>query len=418
MHFRFTGLWRHSDFRKLWAGQTVSVFGSQITFLALPLTAVLVLDATPAQMGFLTAVGGLPALLTGLLAGAWIDRRHRRPIMIAADWGRAALLLVVPIAHALGVLHIGLLYVVSFGLGTFGLFFSIAYRSLLPSLVGREQIVEANSKLELSRSGGEVAAPGIGGLLVQIATAPIALLIDAFTFVVSALLLQSMRTPEPERAPPEQRESLWKEAGEGLRVVVRNPVLRGLAGCAGTISLFSTLLETVALLYMTHQLDLNPGLIGLIFTVGGGGLVVGALLAERVTRWIGLGPALIGGVMLIAAADLVLPVASGPLVAIVVLLAIGHFLFGVGLIYFNIGQVSLRQVITPDRLQGRMNATMTVVLVGTVPIGAILGGALGETIGLRPTLFVAVAGELLAVSWLLLSPVRSLHELEAPSANV
>lgn len=197
MHVRLAGLWRSRDFLRLWAAQTLSRFGSQITFLALPLAAVLVLDATPMQVGILTAAGGLPALVIGPLVGAWVDRRHRRPVLIAADWGRAALLLAVPTMAVLDVLRIEFLYLLAFGLGAMGLFFDVAYRSFLPVLAGRARIVEANSKLEVSRSAAEIAGPAAGGALVQLVTAPIALMADSITFLASALLLHGVRTPSP-----------------------------------------------------------------------------------------------------------------------------------------------------------------------------------------------------------------------------
>lgn len=413
MRFRFTGLWRHPEFLKLWAGQTVSVFGSQITFLALPLTAIIVLDATPAQIGVLTAIGGLPSLLIGVFVGAWVDRRRRRPILIVANWGRAALLLIIPVTSLLGILRLELLYVVAFCLGASSLFFDVAYRSFLPSLVGRERLIEGNSKLEISNSAAEIGGPGLGGVLVQLITAPIAIIVDSITFMASAISFHLIQTQEPEPTPSEH-PNIWKEAGEGLKVVAANPVLRALAGCAATVSLFNTLFETVSLLYMTRHLGLNPGLIGLIFSIGGVGFLVGALTAERTTRWIGLGPAIMVGIVLMVINDLVLPLVSGPTFAIVILLALAAPLFGFGLTTFNVGQVSLRQAITPDRFQGRMNATMRVMLTGVVPIGALIGGALGETIGLRPTLFIGAAGELLAVGWLLFSPVRALREQPEP----
>ena len=418
MQIRFEGLWRHPDFLKLWSGQTVSMFGTQVTFLALPLAAVLTLDATPLQMGVLTAVGGLPPILIGLVVGAWVDRLPRRPILIAANWGRALLIMVVPVSALLNALSIELLYVVAFGSGALSLVFAVAYRSYLPSLVDRDHIIEGNSKLEMSRSASELAGPGLGGVLVQLLTAPIALVVDAATFVVSAISLQLIRTPEPASAPSEGRQSIWKESREGMKLVGANPLLRALAGYAGTIGLFNALFEAVALLYMSRELGLSPGLIGLVGSVGGVGFLVGTLTVEPVTRRIGLGATMVGAVALMPIADLVLPLAGGPLVAIVILLAMGQFLFGIGFTAYNIAGVSLRQAITPMPFQGRMNATMQVLVVGTVPLGALVGGALGETFDLKTALFAAVAGELLAVLWLVFSPVRRLRESPSPAEGL
>jgi predicted MFS family arabinose efflux permease len=410
MHLRLTGLWCHADFMKLWAGQTISLLGSSIRTLALPLTAVLVLNVTPAQMGILTAVEALPSLLLGLLVGAWIDRRHRRPILIATDIGRAALLLIIPIAAILGVLRLEYLYIITFLVSTLGLFFGVAYGPFLVSLAGREHLVEGNSKLEMSRSAAEIIGPGLAGGLVQLVTAPVAIIVDALSFLTSGLLLGLIRTPEPPLRPSEPQQNIWREVIEGLRLVINDQYLRAIAGCIGTLSLFNTVLETILLLYLTHKLGIGPGLLGLIFASGGVGFLMGALLPGRVTRCFGLGPAIIGGILLAALSDLLTPLAGGPVIAVVAILTIAQFLFGLGLTIYNVGQVSLRQTVTPDHLQGRMNATMHVVTMCLVPVGGLLGGALGEIIGLRPTLFVAVTGEILAVAWLLFSPLRSLRE--------
>ena len=267
MRPRFAGLWRHADFVKLWTGQTISLFGSQITFLALPLTAVLVLEASPAQMGFLTAAGAIPSLLVGLFVGVWVDRYRRRPILIAADLGRAALLFAIPVAAILGMLRIEHLYVVAFLVGTLELFFDVAHRSFLPSLVKREQLVEGNSKLEMSRSIAMILGPGVAGGLVQLVTAPIAIAVDAISFLISALFLGWIRAPEPAPKPSDQRENIWRELGEGLRLVSGNRLLRAIAGCMGIVGLFNSVLEAVFVLYVTRELGIEPGLLGLVCSV-------------------------------------------------------------------------------------------------------------------------------------------------------
>ena len=415
MRLRFTGLWRHADFVKLWTGQTISLFGSQITFLALPLTAVLVLNATPAQMGFLTAAWALPSLLVGLLVGVWVDHYRRRPILIAADLGRAASLITIPIAAALGVLRIEYLYIVVLLAGTFGLFFDVAHRSFLPSLVKREQLIEGNSKLEMSRSVAEIVGPGVAGGLVQLVTAPIAIAVDAISFLMSALFLGLIRTPEPTPKPSDQQQNIWGEIGEGLGLVSGNGLLRAIAGCIGTVNLFNSVLETVFVLYVTRELGIEPGFLGLIFAGGSVGFLIGTLLPGWVARRFGLGSGIIGGLLLVGLSDLLIPLVdeSMAVVAITIALATAQFFFGLGFVIFNTGQVSLRQAITPDRLQGRMNATLSFIAGAAVPLGGLLGGVLGETIGLRPTLLLAALGEILAALWLLFSPVRSLREQPA-----
>jgi MFS family permease len=415
MRIQFTGLWRHPDFLKLWTGQTISLIGSQVTFLALPLTAVLVLNATAAQMGFLTAAGAIPSLLVGLFAGVWVDRRRRRPILIAADLGRAALLLLIPVAALLGVLCIEYLCVVAFLGGTLGLFFEVAHHSFLPSLVGREQLVEGNSKLEVSDSVSEIVGPGLAGGLVQLVTAPIAIVVDAISFLISALFLGLIQTSEPAPQPSDEQQSIFVQVGKGLGLVSGNALLRAIAGSMSTVHLFNAVLEAVFVLYLTRELGIGPGMLGLIFASGSVGFLVGALLPGQVSRRFGLGSSIIGGLLLVGLSDLLIPLVGGSVavtVKIVVLIA-AQFFFGLGLTIFNIGQVSVRQTVTPDHLQGRMNATMSFIAAGSVPLGGLLGGGLGEMIGLRPTLVLAALGEMLAVLWLILSPMRSLYEQPA-----
>ena len=415
MRFRLTGLWRHPDFVILWTGQTISLVGSQVTFLALPLTAVLVLNATPAQMGFLTAAGALPSLLVGLFAGVWVDRRRRRPILIATDLGRAALLLLIPAAALLGVLRIEYLYAVAFLVGALGLFFEVAHHSFLPSLVGREQLVEGNSKLEISDSVAEIVGPGLAGGLVQLVTAPIAIAVDAISFLISALFLGLIRTPEPTPKPPDEQQNILGEAVDGLSLVSRNALLRAIAGSMSTLHLFNSVLEAVFVLYVTRELGIGPGLLGLIFASGSVGFLIGALLPGWVTRRFGLGSGIIGGLLLVGLSDLLIPLVGGSVVMVVRILVLmaAQFFFGLGLTIFNIGQVSVRQAVTPDHLLGRMNATLSFIAAGSVPLGGLLGGGLGEMIGLRPTLVLAALGEMLAVLWLILSPIRSLREQPA-----
>ena len=407
---RLTGLWRHADFMKLWAGQTVSLLGSGITMLALPMTAVLVLEATPAQMGILEAIGALPPLLLGLFAGAWADRHRRRPILIAADVGRAVVIGLIPVATLLNLLGIEHLYLVSFLASTLGLFFGVAYGPFILSLIGRERLVEGNSKLAMGRSAAEIAGPGLAGGLVQLITAPMAIALDALSFLASGLFLGLIGTPELAPAPAEGRQNIWREMGQGLGLVAGHPLLRSIAGCFATVSLFNSALEAVLLLYLTRELGIKAGLVGLIFAVGNVGFLAGALLPERAARRLGLGPAIIAGLLTAALSDLLVPLAAGPTVLLIGILLVAQFFFGLGLTVFSVGQVSVRQAATPDHLQGRMNATIGFVAAGLMPIGGLLGGGLGETISLRPALLLAALGEVFSVAWLLLSPLRSLRE--------
>lgn len=329
--------------------------------------------------------------------------------MIVSDWGRAALIGLVPLAWAFDFLSIWLLFAVAMAAGALTLVFDVAYRSYLPGLVGQSRLVEANSKLELSRSGSEVAGPGVAGLIVQVASAPVALIVDAVSFVLSALSLHRIKAREPEGETSEDNSSLFSDARDGITSVSANPVLRALLLNVATIALFNAMLETVYLLYAVNRLDIEPGLIGLIFAIGGVGAIVGAMLSGRVIKRIGIGRAIIAGTALIALSDLVWPLVGGGLLLIILLLVVGQIAFGFSLMVFNVGQVSLRQQSSPDRLQGRTHAAFRVVTGASIPAGALIGGLLGETVGLRETLFIAVAGEAAAVIWLIASPVRSLR---------
>ena len=417
MFLRFTGLWRHPDFMKLWVGSTVSRFGSQITFLALPLTAVLVLDATPVQMGILMAMGTAPALVFGLGAGVWVDRRKKRPLLIATDYGRALLLLAVPVLAVLGLLRMEFLYAIALGLGMLTLVFGVASRSMLPSLVARDELVEANSKLAIGRSAAEVVAPGVGGILVQLFTAPIALVIDAVSFVVSALAIQSMRAPEPAPEPSEGGDAFLREAWRGLDFVGRNRVLLALAGVVGGIAVFNSMFEAVWLLYVSKDLGLNPVTFGIMFSVGSVGFLAGAVVAERLIEWLGIGRAIVIGVVLAGLSDLATPLVGGSVIAIVIVLTVASFIFGIGATIYGIAQDSLRMAATPQSLQGRMHGVMNALGMGLIPLGALIGGFLGESIGMRPTLFLAAGGELAAVLWLLLTPVWKLRELPSQAED-
>jgi MFS family permease len=419
MWSRLGGLWRQRDFLKLWAGHTVSALGSQVTLLALPLIAALTLGASPFQIGLLAAVGSLPTLLFGLAAGVWVDRLRRRPVMIAADLGRALALLGLPAAALLGRLGMELLYVTAFVVGSLDLVFKVAASAYLPNLVGRERLVDAGGKLSLSDSAAEVAGPGLAGGLVQILTAPLAVVVDAASFLVSALFIGAIRAPEPLPKPASDERRFWTEARAGVNVVIRHPLLRPLVGAAGWVTFWSTVLEAVALLYLTRDLGLTPAVVGVIFAVANVGFLAGALGAARIADRLGVGLALGAALVATGLADLATPLVGGsplidaaPLAAVAILIA-AQFVFGAAVVVFNL-TAGLRQAVTPDDLRGRMAATTRVLTLGLTPLGSLAGGLLGERIGLEATLVLAAAGELLAALWLIGSPVRVLRRLPAP----
>jgi len=413
------GLWRHRDFRKLWAGETVSLFGSEVTELALPLVAVLALDAGAGQMGLLAAARFAPFLLVTLPAGVWVDRRRRRPVLIGANLGRCLLVALVPLLAGLGLLRIQHLYGIAFAVGVLTVLFDVAYQSYLPSLVDRGQLVEGNSKLQASASVARVGGPGLGGLLVQLAGAPRALLLDAASFAVSAATLLAIRQPEP--APPgpaagAPRAGLRREIGEGLAVTYRNPVLRSMAGLAATYNLFAQVIEALLVLYATTELGMAAGLIGLVVAAGSVGALAGAALTGRLQGRLGVGPALILAVVVECASLLLVPLAGGPTALAAAVLGLAFVGNGFGLGLSNVLAVSLRQAVTPDRLLGRMNASYRFLTYGAVPIGALLGGALGELLGLRAAVAVGAVGSLLTVPWVLARPLPGLRRMPAQPA--
>ena len=400
-------LWHNADFRRLWAAQTVSQFGSEITGLALPLLAILVLDASTFAVAALTVVDWLPFFLFSLPAGVWIDRLPRRPILIAADVGRALVLGSIPLAYFLDVLTLGQLYAVGLLAGTFTVFFDLSYQSYLPSVVGRDELSEGNAKLEVSRSSAQVGGPGLGGLLVSALTAPYAILVDAISFLASALFLSRIarREQTPERAR-EQRAGFRAEVREGLRFVWRHPIQRPIVFFVAVSNVFVTMLFAIYYVYAVRELGLDAKTIGLIFSLGSLGSLVGALTANRVARAVGIGPGLIAVAATGALGLLLMPLATGALV--IPFLVVANVLWGFFVLNYFVTAISLIQAITPDHLLGRTNASRRFLVQGVIPVGALLGGALGTWLGLRPTIAIGALGTTVAVLPLLLSPLRTM----------
>lgn len=400
---------------KFWFGETISLFGTRITSLALPLTAVLTLRATPEQMGLLRAVEFTPFLFLTLLAGIWVDRHRRRPIMIAANLGRAALIGLIPLLALLDVLRIEFLYVISFSIGLLTLFFDLSWMSYLPSLVSRDHLVEGNSKVVTSASAAEVAGPGLAGILVQILTAPIALVVDAASYVVSVVTLAFIRKPEPTPEREAGRRNLLGEIAEGFRAVFRSRYLRAIAAEGATFNLFYQFIETLFILYVIRELGFTPGVLGLIIAVGSVGGLAGAMLASPVANRFRFGPTLTVGMAVACLGPVLFPLVSGNKAFVAFTFILGFFAIGVGSGIANVLAVSLRQAVTPDRLLGRMNASMRTALYGAVPIGGVLAGVLGGSIGLRPSLWVAAIGFILAFVPILVSPIPRLATLQSAS---
>jgi MFS family permease len=412
--FGLSGLWRNADFLKFWAADGVSETGSQITLLALPLLAALSLKASPGQMGLLTAAGTAPSLLFGLFAGVWVDRVRRRRLMMAADIARFLLLLVIPGAWALGVLRFDLLYAVTFLSGSLRVFFNISFMSYVPELVGREHLLEGNSKLQSTASLAQVTGPALAGVLVGLLGAAYALLLDAFSFLASALFLKRIRQPEAEPDASIKHPPAMRGIGQGLRLVFGNATLRAMMLSSSFTSFFGYVFLAVYILYMVDSLKLSSSAVGLIFGLGGLGALIGALLAAPIARRFGIGRTIIGGRILFGLCGAPVPLAVLlPSIALPLVLA-AEFSQWLMLTVADVNSMSLRQAITPDRYLGRVNATSTFIVGGAVPLGSLFGGLLGELIGIKATLVVGIIGFMLAAVWVYFSPLQHLREQPAP----
>jgi predicted MFS family arabinose efflux permease len=410
---RTGGLWRHPDFLKLWTGQTISELGSRITREGLPLTAVLVLSATPAQMGLMAAVGAASVLLFGLVAGVWADRFRRRPILIVADLARAAILASIPIAAFAHRLSMTQLYVVIALAGFCTVFFDVAYQSYLPSLVERENLLEGNSKLAQSSAIAEIAGPSLTGVLVQLITAPIAILFDAVSFLVSAFSVWLIRTPEASGKATPSSHHLKQETTAGLRFIFAHPILRPLACYSASGFFFFGFFGTLYVLYAIRELRLPPAALGVVIAVGGIGAMIGASLAPGVGRLFGLGRTFIGSVFVVVLSYLLIVLAHGPpLLAASFLVA--QQLFGdMSFSVFFVNELALRQSVAPDDVLGRVNGAMQLLTRGIYPLGALVGGALAQNVGIRPTLLIGMIGIALSSIWLIASPLRRLRSIPA-----
>ena len=397
-------------FRRFFAAHSISLLGDQVALIALPLTAVLVLDASAVEMGLLTAAGLFPYLLFSLHAGAWVDRRgERRQKMIAADVGRALIVASVPTAYALDVLTIEQLFVTEFLVGSLAVVFSVSNPTLFISVVPREGYVEGQSLLNGTRAFSFVAGPTIGGLLVQAVTAPVALLLDACSYVFSALFLRSISPDEP---PTEEAERGHVVAG--LRFIARSPVMRSSLAATATVNFFNFVFWALFVLYVTRELDVSAGTLGLILGAGALGGVIGSLVTGRISRRIGLGPAYVVGCVLFPLPLLLVPLASGPRWVVLLMLFLAEFWSGVGVMMLDISAGAIFAALIPDRLRSRVSGAYSFVNYGVRPLGSVVGGVLGSTIGLRPTLWIGAIGALAGVLWLLPSPIPRLRDLPEP----
>jgi MFS family permease len=408
-------LLREANFRKFWAGQTISLFGDQVTYIALPLTGVLVLDANAAEMGYLGAAALLPHLFFALPAGVWLERvARRRQVMILADVGRAALLASLPLAYAFDSLTFAQLYAVAFATGTLAVLFDISYSTLYVAVVERERYLEANSFLHGSRSFSYIAGPSAGGVLVQLLSAPAALLADAFSFVASALFLGRLDAAEPPVEPRTTRAR--DEVKEGLAFLFRNSILRPALFGTATLNFFNYAFWAIFLLFAADELGINAGTLGLVLGVGAFGGLTGAVVAGRLGRRIGLGPAFIVGMVLFPLPLLLVPAAGGPEPRVLAMLFVAEFLSGLGVMILDINATAFMTALTPDRLRARTTGAFNFVNWGIRPLGSLLGGTLGSALGLRPALWVSSVAALAGVLWLLPSPIPALRDLPEEAA--
>ena len=403
------GLLRDRDYRGLFASTTVSQFGFHITQLALPLVAIIALEASPFEVGALAALSTAPFLLIGLPAGAWVDRMRRRSVLIVGDLARAAVLVTVPLAWWADTLTLWQLYTVALVYGGFTVFFDVAYQSYLPHLVGRENLVEGNAKLEAMRAVSQLGGPALAGQLVRLLTAPVALLADALAMAASALFVVRIRKRE-ERPARRPDAHLLREIGDGLRFVFGNRLLRAIATCTATYNLLSSAYGAMVILYLERSLGLDAGTIGLVFTVMGAGGLVGAVAARRVADLVGQGPAIWMSAAFTSPFWLLMPVLAAPGWRLWVAAA-GGFVVSIGIVVYNVTQVSFRQAITPDGMLGRMNATIRFLVFGTMPLGALLGGVLGELYGVRTALLTVTIAICFAFLPVFLSPLRTMRTL-------
>ena len=447
-------VYRKPDFAKLWTAATISLFGTQVTQIAIPVIAVLLLQASPGEVGLLTTIEFLPFLLFTLPAGVWVDRLRRRPILIAADLGRALMLISIPVAFAADALTMWQLYVVGFANGVFTVFFDIADQSYLPTVLERDELVDGNAKLQMSHSSAQILGQPVGGGIVAALSAPVAIVIDAISYVVSALLVFAIRRPEAHspasttaaaasadevaesslsgtgvvaeaaaadptvNAAPGSgpRRSMRQEIAEGLRYIVSHRYLARIAATTSSANLFGNIAFAIFAVYAYRDLELSPAEVGLIGGFGGGGVLLGALISSRVADRFGIGRSIVGSAFLFGPIGLLVPLAT-PDTALY-LLGAAFFLSSIANVVYNVNQVSLRQAITPERFLGRMNATMRFIVWGTIPVGSLIGAGLSEVTDVRTTVWVGAILSLFAFLPVFFSPVRSLQRIPEPQESV
>jgi MFS family permease len=406
-------IWRHRDFLLLWGGQTVSEMGSSVTMLALPLVAVVMLQATTFQVGLLTAAVSLAFAVIALPAGAIVDRHPKRWIMITCDVARLLLIGSVPVAWAAGVLALWQLYVVAVLAGVCTVFFDVSYQSYLPSLMSQEHLMDANGKLGATSAFAQLVGPGLAGGLVAAFRAAGAMTADAVSYAVSVASLLAIRHREaPQERPLDSgRRSLRADIAEGLSFVVRHPILRNVVACTGTSNLFSSIAGAVDIIFFVRVLHVPQGYIGLLFAIGAIGGIIGGVLAGRLAKWIGSARIIWFSVLVFGIPAMLLPLARPWPDWTIALIPVGLVFTFFASVVYNVAQVSYRQSVCPPQLMGRMNAAVRWIVWGTMPIGGVIGGALGTAVGIRPTVWIGVVGSWAAAFFVYFSPLRTMRDV-------
>lgn len=398
-----------TDFRLLWFGQTVSEMGSGISALAIPLLAIDVLHASAASVSLVTACETLPYLLFTLPAGAWIDRVAKRSVLITTDVLRAIAIASIPLALAVGGLTMVQLWVVGFLVGTLSVFFNVTYQAYVPFLVEGRDLIKGNSRLEITRSGANLASPALTGILIDLVGAAWTIFLDAVSFVVSVLSLGAIATREPERPPSAGTTRIRSDIKEGLMFVWNERRIRQVAFCTSTFNFFGAMAGAIFLVFARRTLELPASRIGIYMALGSIGGIAGAAIANRFSGRFGVGHAIIAGAILSGIGELANPLltpANAP-----VLIVLGGGFVSAGATLYNVSQVSMRQAICPPRLQARMNASVRFMVWGTQPLGAIAGGLVATAVGLRATLVVAAIGTFLAIGFVLTPRIRGIKEI-------
>lgn len=410
-------LWRNRDFLKFWSGETLSLFGTQITVLALPLTAVITLNAQPEELGILRFLQMVPYLLFGPLFGVWVDRHRRRPAMIGANIVRMVLVGLVPLLSAFGALNLPLLLAITFGVGMAAVLFDVSWMSFVPTLVREpDYLVEANAKLATTSATADAAGPGVAGSLVNLLSAPIAIAANAVTFLGSVLSLLLIRTGEMPPAPRARRRP-GTELAEGLRFVLGNQYIRWVAAVGGLANFFVSATQPMFILYAVRTQHLPPSVLGLILTIGACGGIMGGLMSQRLLRRLRLGHVYAGSLILTFVPSLLLPGASGPAWVVDVLFTAAWFLSFTGLSTVNIVIMSLRQTVTPPAMMGRMNAAVRAVMFGLGALGGPVAGLIAAEAGVRGALWVSTSASAVFVLSVVFSPVSRLRTMPAAAVD-